>query len=489
MSTINKVEFSFSPLFDIMVLMFSKVKNLIPEKWRLVLLWVIAVLSLIWICFQYARIAHFPTGDDPAIHILFIQQNTFAGIWQNLSYPIPLTIFKYFQEISGLDYPKAFVSIISTFLCFSSIAVFLLTKKVTNNWLFSFVGAIIFATGGWVTDGLRMGLLAESFGWGMLALTLYFLISQNITLTLIFSGLLALSHPFSFVIFVFVAVLYLLITMFSKDKKERNFAIILASIYLIGVLLISVFDREIISKFVDFVNPERAGWGERKLWEIATTYSPRRVIVAFFALIGLISSIGQWSKPAIKVAYLLLFIGLFMSMNQIFGIRFLVFRFFPYLEMGLAIFAVLGIHYFVEKLKVNKYKNIFIIAITIFAIAPHYIENGRAVYSQVNDASMNASMTEGDQVAFGWIRENTKPTASIVATHKRIIWIKVLTDNKKTEDDITPFDLVATKNLYDSGNGFAYDYFYYSEVDQVPEQIRKNFKLIYSKMGVRIYKR
>lgn len=469
--------------------MILKVKNLTLGKWKPILSWALAITLLSLISFQYARIAHFPTGDDPAIHILFIQQNTFAEIWRNFSYPIPLTIFKYFQEISGLDYPKAFVSMISIFLCFSSIAVFLLTKKITNNWLLGLIGAAIFATGGWVTDGLRMGLLAESFGWGMLALTLYFLISQNIALTLIFSGLLALSHPFSFAVFIFVAILYLLITIFSKEKKERNFAMILVSVYLIGLVLISVFDREIILKFVEFINPERAGWGERRLWEIVTTYSPRRILIAFFALIGLISSIGHWSTPAFKAMYLLLFVGLFMSMNQIFGIRFLVFRFFPYLEMGLAFFAVLGIYYFVERLQVNKYKNLFIVAIAAFAIIPHYIENGRAVYAQVHDVSMNASMTKGDQAAFLWIRENVKPTNSIVATHKRIIWIKVLTNNLKTEDDITPFDLAATKNLYDSGNGFAYDYFYYSEADQVPDQIKKNFRLIYDKMGVKIYKR
>jgi len=459
-----------------MVLMYSKVKNILSLRWAQISLSFLAIVILGFIAFQYARIAHFPTGDDPAIHIWTIRNLSYRELFSSSSYPIPLSIFKFLQGILGIDYPKLFTLTISLFLLFSSLCVGLLTKKVSNSWLLAFIGSTIFATGGWVADGLRMGLLAETFGWGMLALALYSLVSQNIVLTLIFSGLLALSHPFSFAIFIFVAVLYLLITMFSKEKKECNFALILSLIYSIFVILIFIFDKELIMKFLNFINPERIGWGERKLWEILTTYNPRRIIVAFFALIGLISNIKNWSKPAIKISYLLLFVGLFMSMNQIFGIRFLVFRFFPYLEMGLAIFAVLGIEYLVDKLKAFKNKPLLIIGITLFAVMPHYIDNGRAVYAQVNNASLNDSMTDGDKEAFSWISTNISKNSSLLATHKRAIWLRDLTVIDVREDDLLDAKTPS-------------DYVYYSEVDSIQAQAKNNFRLIYDKSGVKIYQK
>ncbi len=472
-----------------MFLMELKVKNLFTSKIGQVCLYLLAIIILGVICFQYAGVAHFPTGDDPAVHIRYAKTLSIREIYSTLPYPIPLSIFKSIHELTSIEYPRLFTLTISTFLLFSSICIFILTRKISKSGFMAFIAAAIFATGGWVTDGLRMGLLAESFGWGMLALTLYFLASQNIVFTLVFSGLLALSHPFSFSVFIFVAILYVLTTIFSKDKKEHNFSITISLIYLLFAILIWLFDKELILKFVDFINPERAGWGERKLWEIVTTYDPKRIVIGFMALIGVMSNIKSWGKPAIKVIYILLFVGLFMSMNQIFGIRFLVFRFFPYLEMAIAVFAALGLVAFVERLQIVKYKNIAIILLAILALTPHYINNGKAVQNQVTDISLNDSMTAGDQIAIKWIDQNVSKDASIVATRKRLLWISALTGNKNTQEDITPFDLAATKKLYDSGNGFAYDYFYYSEVDTIPDEIKNNFDLIYNKMGVRLYKR
>lgn len=459
-----------------MVLMYSKVKNILSLRWAQISLSFLAIVILGFIAFQYARIAHFPTGDDPAIHIWTIKNLSYRELLSSSSYPIPLSIFKFLHGLLGIDYPKLFTLTISGFLFFSSLCVGLLTKKVSNSWLLAFIGSTIFATGGWVTDGLRMGLLAESFGWGMLALALYFLVSQNIVLTLMFSGLLLLSHPFSFTIFIFVAVLYLLITMFSKEKKDRNFALILSLIYAIFVILIFIFDKELIMKFLNFINPERIGWGERKLWEILTTYDSRRILVGLFALIGVIANIKNWSNRAIKISYILLFVGLFMSLNQIFGIRFLVFRFFPYLEIGVAIFAVLGLSYFVEKLKIERYRSLALIVFTILILAPHYLDNGRAVYTQVNNASLNDSMTAGDREAFSWINANISKGSSLLATHKRAIWLRDLTIVDIREDD-----LLNAKTLS--------DYVYYSEVDFIQTEVKSNFRLIYDQSGVKIYQK
>lgn len=444
---------------------------------------------LAFLSFQYARIAHFPTGDDPAVHIFNIRYSTYHDLLKS-AYPVPLAIFKWLSETFSTGLPRLFTLIISGFLFFSTISYMFLAKKISNSYLIAFVAAAIFATGAWVNDGLRMGLLAESFGWGALILALTALVSQNIPLVIISAGFLAFAHPFSFVIYSLVAVMYLLILFCSKEKKERNFALITAASFVLIFLAAWFFDRTLINRFVDFVNPEAPGWGERPLWLVLTVSDPRRILVTIFALIGIISSLKNWSNPGIKISYLLLFVGLFMSMNQIFGIQFLVFRFFPYLEMGLAIFAALGLVYFIEKIGLVKYKVATLIIFMFIVIAPHYIGNKITTLAQVNDAAMNNSMTSGDQEAILWIKNNIPSSAFVDATHKRAIWIRALTNCTNVAEDSTPFDPIATEQFYKSGATLGYDYIYFSVLEPtVPTEISSSYKLVYDKNETRIFKK
>lgn len=399
-------------------------------------------------------------------------------------------LFKLFHSVFPVEIPRLFTLTISGFFFFSVLCFLFFSRKVSNSYLIAFAASAIFVSGAWVADGLRMGLLAESLGWGVLLLALAALVSQNIPLIILSAGFLAFAHPFSFVIYALVAIIYLLILAFGKNKKEKQFALITMALFVIVFLMVWLLDPGLVKKFADFVNFEIIGWGERPLWVILTVNDPRRILVAIFAFIGIVISLKNWSRPGIKISYLLLFVGLFMSMNQIFGIRFLVFRFYPYLEMGLAIFAALGIIYFVERINLVKFKIPAILIITTIIIAPHYIGNGITTSAQVNDSTMNDSMTKGDQTAIKWIQENVDHIAFIDADHKRAIWIRALTDDSNIVEDLVPFDPVATGELYKNGGEFDYDYIYYSNVDKVvPIQVSDNYKLIYNKDEVKIYQK
>jgi hypothetical protein len=456
--------------------------------WKVVLA-IIGFVVLAFLTFQYARIAHFPTGDDPAVHIRLIRVSTYRELL-NSNYPIPEAIFKLFHYIFPIELPRLFTLTISFFFFFSVLSLLLFSKKVSKSYLIAFAASAIFATGAWVADGLRMGLLPESFGWGVLLLALVALAIQNVPLVILSAGFLAFAHPFSFTIYLLIVIMYLLILFFSKNKNEKKFALTTAAAFIIIFLLVLLLDPSLVKKFADFVNFEIIGWGERPLWLILTVSDPRRILVAIFALIGVVSSFKNWSRPGIKISYLLLFVGLFMSMNQIFGIRFLVFRFYPYLEMGLAIFAALGVEYFIEKINLVKFKTYAMLILLVIIIAPHYIGNGITTSAQVNDPTMNDSMTAGDQTAIKWIQENVNHLALIDADHKRAIWINALIDFENVTENLVPFDPIATEALYRRHEKFQYNYIYYSDADGgVPSEVSNSYKLIYDKDGVKIYQK
>ncbi|MEI8143286.1 MAG: hypothetical protein WCG48_01560 [Candidatus Berkelbacteria bacterium] len=454
-------------------------KFIIHWRW---LFYVIAFLTLAFLSSQYALITNgFPTGDDPAIHIQYIHIYSYREMFKILSYPMPLSIFKFFHSISHLSAPTLFVLQISTQLFLASVSLFFFIKKMTKSNLYSFVGAAAFALGCWSVDSLRMGLFAESFGWIVLIWTLYFLASGNILLTVLSSAFLAFSHPFSFTIFALIFMLYFVLMIF--EKQGRKYILIIGGIYIGAIVVCYLVDPAILVKFRDFINPERIGWGERPLWEVLINNDPLRTFSLVFALIGVVISTKNWSSRYIKVLYLLLFVALFMSMNQIFGVRFLVFRFFPYLDIALAIFISLGVKHFVETMKLGRFYSIGLtILIGIVALWPHFRGNNIITSYQVNNVAANDSMTIGDREAIDWLQRNSDSSVVVTATHKRQIWIKALTDVGSIEN-LSVFqktDVLPT--------GLNFNEIYYAEVDQIPAIVSDNYSLIYDHDGVKIFK-
>lgn len=440
--------------------------------------WLISIgifFILIFFSFQYGIITKgFPTGDDPAIHINTIRITTFSGILKT-NYPIPLTIFKLFHSITNLSLPVLFVTTISLFLLFTSCAMFVLVWKGTGSKLTGFIAASVIALGAWTTDGLRMGLLAEVFGWGMLLVTLYFFSKKHFWWTIIFSLLLICSHPFSFIIFVLIFTIYSLIGLFTRE--DRRFVLSLIAFYCVLVSLAYLVYPPLLQKFFAFSNPEIIGWGERRLWEILTVNDPTRSLVTLFAITGTVVSVRNWHKPFIKISYLLLFVGLFMSMNQVFGIRFLVFRFFPYLEMGLAIFGAIGINYVVKSLAISKrYFQLVVLIVAAIVLYPQFRGDKLITTYQSQVAESNDSMTIGDQDAIRWISSNVQPDVYFAASHKRAIWIKALTDLRNVAVD----DTLSKKTNY--------QYIYYPEITPVPDSLYLRYDVVYNSKGVKIFK-
>lgn len=442
---------------------------------------VAGVLLVGVLAFLYRFITNFPIGDDPAVHIRTVVHTSYSGLL-GYNYPLSLVIFKFLGQITHIPYQSLFIPMECGTLFSAALALWLLAKKITNSNLMAVISSLFFVTSYWTYDGLRMGLMAEIFGWLILILTLYFLVSKKLWWTILFSVILIFSHPYSFTIYCLLFAVYAPVILIFAEKDSKIFIVKLLGCYLILALLAFFAKPDLIHKFLNFVNPERIGWGEHNLFVFFTASQLRRVYIAIFALIGIVANIKNWKKDTYKFLYTFLFIGMFMAFNQYFGIRFQVFRFFPYFEMPVVIFAALGIDNIIKIF--NFQKRFYIVSwivLALFVLIPQVYANERVTYGQSQIARNDNSMTLGDREAINWINKNVDNDELLALPYKRLIWILALTDHSNVDAD----DAISEKQSSDFK--VIGSYIYFPEIYPVPESIKNNFEEVYGKDGVKIY--
>lgn len=255
--------------------------------------------------------------------------------------------------------------------------------------------------------------------------------------------------------------------------------------YILAILLAYLLKPEILGKIAKFTNFEQIGWGERNFYVYFTSSQIRRIFLAIFVFVGLISSVKYLKENSYKLLFSFFLVGLFMSFNQYFGIRFQVFRFFPYLEIAIAIFAALGIKEFVSNLKLRpKYYFAGIILFTLLATIPEAWANYQIYYDQSHSAVGNNSMTMGDQKAIVWINDNVSGEAVVFAPYKRYLWIRALTNHENFLVNDVIFDNYPNTAKEIAGSGGVV---YYPEIYPVPAEIENGYQKVYDKDGVRIF--
>lgn len=385
---------------------------------------------LFFLSFQYARMTSFPIGDDPAIHINIIKNQSLADLRTGI-YPIPLSLYKIAYQATGINAARLFTIMISSFLFLSGVVLFVFIAKGFGSLPAALTGSIFFVTDRWVNDSLRMGTLSEVFGWSVLFFALTALLSRQKIAALIFSALLIFSHPFAFIVYTIILILYTLIVYLGSNEDDRKFLMRFITASLIICSVISVFNPDVLLQFLRFRVGDAPGWGERTLWQIFVNDNAKRMVIPLLAIFGLSASLKSWGKPAVKLSILLLLVGLFMSLNHMIGIQFLPFRFYAYLMAGVAILAGVGLITLLNGLRLPQWS----IVIAAFVIAlyfawPSYQVNAGYLNWQKNDPSANASMQPYDLAAIDWIGKNTPPESYIVAERRYGIWIRAIGDRQ-----------------------------------------------------------
>lgn len=405
-------------------------KKIISEKIELKILLLLSFSVIIYFAFHYLRVTNFPIGDDPAHHIANIRVSSYKDLLL-ACYPIPLLIFKLASSIFHLDNTYLFVFLICSFFALAGIALVLLTQQITKSWLIAVVSGLVFITSRWANDGLRMGLLAETFGWGILLLTFCFLLKKNIPLTILFSVLLFFSHPFSLIVFIFTLFFYSLTIIFKKDSEEeldnRKKIIVLLSIYTLSFILLEVFAKSLVSNFLSFGEPNLTGYSERGIYDFFFGDDKRRLFLLFPIFIGIASAIKNWHKSSSKFIIIFLLIGFFLSFNHKLGISFLVFRFYPYFEMALAILIAIGFFEMTSKVvKKGLVQSLFMISLVVPVLVIQF--NVNKVLLEWQSIDVQSILMPDDRDAIKWIGDKTSPEEAIVAPWKIAIWIPALTD-------------------------------------------------------------
>jgi len=442
---------------------------------------------LYFFAFQYARMTDFPIGEDPAVHINLIKTSTYLGLTRSI-YPLPLIIFKFFSQTVREDLPKLFTVLISTYLFTTALALFFLVYRQYQNASVAAASAILFVTARWVNDSLRMGTLSEVFGWSVFLFALYCLSSQKIIPILIASCVLAFSHPFAFIVYSIIAFLYLVILLQSPQVKEKKFATHLFIVAISLVVVVWIVHPDLVRQFLHFQPGDPSGWGDRNLWEILTRDDIRRILIPLVAIIGIASSLKEWNKPIIKLMFLLLLVGGFFSLNHVFDIHFLTFRFYAYLEMAIAFFAAVGLSFLMREFKLPSWIHYCVVlACAIFLSWPNYQVNFRYLRWQTTDPHANAVLFPEDRDAIAWIRSNTSQTATFIGDHHFIVWIMALADRQQTvsTDDLYQ-DTTAIAFITNNKATLAADYIYFPTVSPPPPSLKPYLNVVYNSQGVTI---
>lgn len=445
------------------------------------------ILAVAFFAYHYARLTSFPIGDDPAVHIESVQTASYGTLLHS-RYPLPLLVFKALYGIGHIEVGQLFVYLICTFLFIATLSFTWLARTITGSWYAAMLAGIFFISARWVNDALRMGLLAEVFGWTILFLTLHAFIRRRLWLTLLMSVVLAFSHPFGAVVFGLVVLLYYLLGLFHEEKEEKHFLWWLFAGYGVMGLAAYLIRPELVRSFVDFISTDPAGWGNRTLWQILAGDDTRRLLIPLLAMVGMGVASARIAESGIRMSYLLVFIGLFFSLNYLFGINFIPFRFYVYLEMGLALFAGVALYELLSGMRLTRELAVAMgVGLAILLVLPNYRVNQTIGFWQATNPDAHAVMLPEDRNAFAWIKDNIAPSESIMAPRKQGLWIKALIGHTNTIISELAIDPNLTKDNFSPEVGLGARYLYYSVVHQVPNVVKKYYEPIYRSGSVSIW--
>ncbi len=470
------------------------------NSWQKIALILGGLIVIFFISFHYAFLTNFPIGHDAGYHVSSAIKIESSGFFNFKAlkglYPVPLAIFAFFHKISQIAWPQLFLYTICLFLFLTASAWTYFTTKITDNWKIGIMSGVFLASSRWLSDAMRIGFFAEAWGWFVFIVCSYFLIKRKFWPLIICSILLFFSHPLVLAVFLLTLVLYTLVVLFSgPDKEDKLFLAKIFSVLLIigvGILIFYPYWLDKFSYLSKFVYTE----GARNLKEIIIDSDKRRILMYLVGIVGIIKSVQFLKSRGMKYLFVLLFVSVILSQLYLWGVEFMVFRFYPYLEMAISFFAAIGLYYLVDlvfqtfqkKWKIYL-KPVFLSIFVLFLIWPNIMVNKSTTLWQKTHYELLAFCPPQDQEAFLWIKDNTPEESFFTTPVKWGAWLEPLAKRKVIEIkkiftlDQSPAQVARLIKKY------KINYIYFSSIqDKLPaiEDV-SDFKLVYEKEGVRIY--
>ncbi len=472
------------------------------DSWQKIALILGGLVVIFFISFHYASLTDFPIGHDAGHHASNAMKIERLGFF-NLKilkslYPIPLMIFAFFHKISGIDWPQLFLYTICLFLFLTASAWVYFTTKVTDNWKIGIMSGVFLASSRWVSDAMRIGFFAEAWGWFVFIICSYFLVKRKFWPLIISLILLFFSHPLVLAVFLVTLLLYTLVILFSSpDKKDKLFLAKIFSVLLLASTVILIFYPEKIHLF-DRISKFVYIEGARSLKEIMIDSDKRRILMYLVGIAGIIKSVQFLKSNGMKYLFVLLFVSVILSQLYLWGVKFMVFRFYPYLEMAVSFFAAIGLYYLVDlvlqafqkKWKIYL-KPVFLSIFVLFLIWPNIMVNKSITLWQKTHYNLLATCPFQDREAFRWIQSNTPEKAIFLTPAKWGTWLEPIAGRRIVEWGSPTRNIKDYPVVLNFIKNHKFPYIYFSSIQAENDSIEDNPKLfeqIYKKEGVRIYK-
>jgi hypothetical protein len=470
------------------------------NKWLKIFLIIAGVVVIFLLSFQYKFLVNFPIGHDAGHHITNAINIEKAGLfniinYKSMLYPIPWILFALLHKITQIGWPQLFIYVICLFLFLTSLAWTYFATRATDKWEIGITAGILLASSRWLSDALRIGFMAEAWGWFVFILCSYFLIKRKLWLFVIFSILLFFSHPLVFMVFIMVLIIYSIVILISKpDKENKEFIIKVLSFLFLAVASAFIFFPDkvhILLNISQFAYLE----GARSLKTIMIDSDKRRILLYLISLVGIIKSIQFWRKNEIKFLFVVLFVSIILSESYLWGINFWVFRFYPYFEITISLFAAIGLYYLIESLPkiFTKYSIIKLIILGLLVyvlVLPNWQVNRDITVWQENNYQMLFTCPPVDRTAFDWVKNNTPADSIFLSPVDWGSWLGPISGRHVIESDSAFDPKINPDYLQEYLRKSKVNYLYFSSVnpnDPVIESDNKDFKQIYFQSNVRIY--
>jgi hypothetical protein len=339
--------------------------------------------------------------------------------------------------------------------------------------------------------------MAEVWAWFIFVLSSYFLVTRKWILQLIFSIVLAFSHPLVFMIFLLIAFCYSLVLITDFEKEKLWFLLKYWGGMIILILIAYYIFPEKI-KTIGYLIKQSDLVGARDLKTIITEEGFLRIVTYLFSIIGIIFSLRNWKKDYIKYFLVLFTVSILLTQSYQWGVRFYVFRFYTYFEISVAFFAGYGLVKLVNLifdrfkntkniiLDILKYAMIF--GFTFLMILPNIKANTAITNWQLTDYNVQAMIPPADLETIDWVKNNLPKKSRFLSETRWGAWLEPLSNSFVYEnEEILKKD---SKIVYKKSKELRVDYIFIGQWIDRPsvEQDSQYFKEIYNNQGSKIFK-
>lgn len=456
---------------------------------------IIGLVILVYVCFYYLKLTHFPIGDDPAHHvsqaIATLNSKSFFSQLTHSFYPVANLLFAGIKILSFQAWPMAFIITICLFLLFGCFSLFCFATKVTKDARIGIAAAVILASSRWLFDNIRTGLLAEVLAWGFFILTSYFFVKRKLIGSLILLAVLAFSHPLVFAVTLMIFFCYSLVLLTDLNKEKGLF---LAKFWGIILVLAGLVFLILPSKVDMFMNLAKTSVlvGARPLKIIFTEEGFLRFMVYIMGTIGVIFSLKHWKKDYIKYFLTLLVVSILMVLSYQWGLRFYVFRLYTYLEIAFAFFAAYGLVKLIDCLPKFKFSQIPYYLVTLFftiiLIIPNVRANTNITNWQKTDYSVEAVMPPSDLATIYWINDNLSKKVHYVSETRWGAWLESMARVPVYENEAV-LKWTDSKKIHDRLQRMLVRYIFVGKLQDRPGLNNSEyFELIYNNENSRVYR-